>query len=152
MKKAKASIWQHLSFVVLMWYLTSTFILNAFFFVKEDVFNSVIDTIYEICYVFRICITDFVFLRPTATSGEQTTRTIVVIVTLVLCLLLMYLATLIYKKHSKTIIQLFIVLVFVDFIATILFMVVPMWLALSLKAILIIFLFLAMATAKHENS
>ena len=148
--KTKASVWQHLSFAMLVWYLASTFILNLFFFVKEDKFNSFFEMVYEICYVFRICLTDFVFLSRVSNDQTQITRIIVVVATLLICLLLIFLATLIYKKCTKTVIKGFLVLVFVDFVATIIFMINPIWLALALKAILIIFLFLAMATARTD--
>lgn len=148
--KTKASVWQHLSFAMLVWYLASTFILNLFFFVKEDKFNSFFEMVYEICYVFRICLTDFVFLSRVSNDQTQITRIIVVVATLLICLLLIFLATLIYKKCTKTVIKCFLVLVFVDFVATIIFMINPIWLALALKAVLIIFLFLAMATARTD--
>lgn len=148
--KTKASVWQHLSFAMLVWYLASTFILNLFFFVKEDKFNSFFEMVYEICYVFRICLTDFVFLSRVSNDQTQITRIIVVVATLLICLLLIFLATLIYKKCTKTVIKGFLVLVFVDFVATIIFMINPIWLALALKAVLIIFLFLAMATARTD--
>lgn len=148
--KTKASVWQHLSFAMLVWYLASTFILNLFFFVKEDKFNSFFEMVYEICYVFRICLTDFVFLSRVSNDQTQITRIVVVVATLLICLLLIFLATLIYKKCTKTVIKGFLVLVFVDFVATIIFMINPIWLALALKAVLIIFLFLAMATARTD--
>ena len=148
--KTKASVWQHLSFAMLVWYLASTFILNLFFFVKEDKFNSFFEMVYEICYVFRICLTDFVFLSRVSNDQTQITRIIVVVATLLICLLLIFLATLIYKKCTKTVIKGFLVLVFVDFVATIIFMINPIWLALALKAVLIIFLFLAMATVRTD--
>ncbi|MBQ6626951.1 MAG: hypothetical protein IIX27_06640 [Ruminococcus sp.] len=148
--KTKASVWQHLSFAMLVWYLASTFILNLFFFVKEDKFNSFFEMVYEICCVFRICLTDFVFLSRVSNDQTQITRIIVVVATLLICLLLIFLATLIYKKCTKTVIKGFLVLVFVDFVATIIFMINPIWLALALKAVLIIFLFLAMATVRTD--
>ncbi|MBQ8860745.1 MAG: hypothetical protein IJ015_05375 [Ruminococcus sp.] len=155
--RIKASIWQHASVVMLMLYLVSTFLMNLCMLIGECFKNieaflsKLVDFVFEACYVFRICLTDCAFLRPVSDPQLDNTRMVTVIVTLVACICLMYLATLIYKKCAKTVIKLFIVLVFLDFIATVIFMVYPLWLSLSLKALLILVLLLALGTAKNTD-
>lgn len=145
-----------------MWYLGSTFLINFFMLIEylfEDqvvlaegsLLNSVIEYIYGLCLIFRICLTDCVFLRPASDPQLDTTRLITHTVTVLVCLGLMYLATLIYKKSAKTVIKIFAVLVFLDFIASIIFMIYTMWLALSLKAVLIILLLLSMGSAETQE-
>ncbi|MBQ8539824.1 MAG: hypothetical protein IJ433_09265 [Ruminococcus sp.] len=159
-KNAKASIWQHASVVMLMVYLASTFLMNLGMLIgqclqsNEEFFeNSVFyNLIFEVCYVFRICLTDCAFLSPASTPQLERIRLITVIVTLVVCLVLMYLATLIYKPCAKPVILIFAILLFLDFIASIIFMVYPMWVALSLKAVLIVLLLLALGSLKTTKT
>lgn len=158
-KKIKASIWQHASVVMLMVYLTSTLLANISLIISlvseysEDSFLCTLgEFIISVCYVFRICLTDCIFLMPASDPQLDNSRLITVIVTLVVVILLMYLATLIYKPFAKPVIILFVVLVFVDFIASIIFMVYPMWLALSLRAVLIILLLLSLGSLKTTKT
>ncbi len=155
--RTKASIWQHASVVMLMVYFVSTFLINLCMligqcFKNSEAFLSKLDGfIFEVCYTFRICLTDCAFLRPVSDPQLDKIRMITVIVTLIACVVLMYLATLIYKKYAKTVIKIFVVLVFLDFIASIVFMVYLLWLVLVLKALLILFLLLALGTAKNTE-
>lgn len=157
-KKIKASIWQHASVVMLMVYLASTFLMNLGMLIGQcfqngEVFLSKLDGfVFNVCYVFRICLTDCIFLMPASDPQLDNSRLITVIVTLVVVILLVYLATLIYKPFAKPVILLFVALVFVDFIASIIFMVYPMWVALSLRAVLIMLLLLALGSLKTTKT
>lgn len=157
-KKIKASIWQHASVVMLMVYLASTLLMNLGMLIGQcfkngEAFLSKFDSfIFYVCFVFRICLTDCAFLSPASTPQLDRVRLITVIVTLIMCVVLMYLATLIYKPFAKPVILLFVTLIFLDFIASIIFMVYPMWLALSLKAVLIVLLLLALGSLKTTKT
>ena len=157
-KRTKASIWQHASVVMLMVYLASTFLMNLGMLIGQcfrsgEAFLSRFDGfLFNVCYVFRICLTDCAFLSPASTPQLERVRLITVAVTLFVCVVLMYLATLIYKPFAKPVILFFVTLVFLDFIASIIFMVYPMWVALSLKAVLIVLLLLALGSLKTTKT
>lgn len=159
-KNAKASIWQHASLIMLMVYLASTLLMNLGLLFGQLLENDLENTflvkydeyIIRICYTFRVQLTDGVFLSPVSDPQLDRVRLITVIVTLVMCVVLMYLATLIYKPFAKPVIILFAILLFLDFIASIIFMAHPMWLALSLKAVLIILLLLALGSLKSSKT
>ena len=159
-KNTKASVFQHASVIMLMVYLASTFLMNLGLLFGQLLENDLDNTflvkydeyIMRICYTFRVQLTDGVFMRPVSDPQLDRVRLITVIITLVMCVVLMYLATLIYKPFAKPVIILFVVLVFVDFIASIIFMVYPMWLALSLRAVLIILLLLSLGSLKTTKT
>ncbi len=145
-KKTKASVWQHISVVTLICMLFNAAILYATFiaeYIKAGSTDSLYDTflgdfIDGFCFNYRFMITD-VFLMDYEVTGQIAHRHFVIeIVVVVVCLLLIFLATRLYTSWAKPIATVFIVLVSVNMLLSFLLLFVPHVLILTAVHILLI--------------
>lgn len=145
-RNKKHSVWQHISVVTLICMLFNAAILYATFiaeYIKAGSTDSLYDTflgdfIDGFCFNYRFMITDVFLMDYEVTEQIAQRHFVIEIVVVVVCLLLIFLATRLYKTHAKPIATVFIVLVSVNMLFSFLLLFVPHVLILTAVHILLI--------------
>ncbi|MBQ8057473.1 MAG: hypothetical protein IJ275_03955 [Ruminococcus sp.] len=151
-KKIKASIWQHISFIIMVWMLINTAVCYSGVIFKNVTLslNYVIEElIFSICHNYRFMITD-VFLMDLDPSVQMQQRNFVIeVAVFIVSILLIFLALGLYKSWGKPVAIIFIVLICVNILVSFILIYVPHVLVLLVLQALLIFA-LGM-TVRHIN-